>query len=245
MGAFLHLFLSKRKTCYILLVIVSLYFLFIGETPSLNRAWAAAVIYLVGYLLKEPVSGLNSLGVALIFSLILDPFALKEIGFQLSYLATFAILAIYPTIEGALQAIFPKRNSFKISFILSAFCRNILAITLAVNLATAPLLLYHFNYFPLPTLFFNLFFPLAITPCMIALILSLLPLIGPYILQLTELYTNPLLDTLFFALPTFESGIWSSYFSTDLLFALLLSTLLLGLFLDEKRYLLTTMGEKI
>ncbi len=238
MGSFFHLFLSKRKTCYFLLIIVSLYFLFIGETPSLNRAWLAALIYLVGYLIKEPVSGLNSLGVALMISLILDPLVLKEIGFQLSYLATFAILAIYPTIEIWLRKFFPKRQTFKLGFLLSSFCRNTFAITIAVNLATAPLLLYHFNYFPYLSLFFNLFFPIAITPCMIALILSPIPLIGPPILKLTEIYTTPLLSTIFYGVDLIEGGLWSSQIPFDLLAALLILVLIIGLWLEQRKYAL-------
>ena len=236
MGAFFHLFLSKRKTCYVLLIIVSLYFLFIGETPSLNRAWLAALIFLVGYLIKEPVSGINSLGVALMISLILDPFVIKEIGFQLSYLATFAILAIYPSAELWLRKFFPKRKAVKLRFILSSFCRNTFAITIAVNIATAPLLLYHFNYFPYLSLFFNLFFPIAITPCMIALILSPIPLIGPPILKLTEIYTTPLLNTIFYGVDLIEGGFWSSNIPFDLLAALLIFVLILGLWLEQKKY---------
>ena len=236
LGAFFHLFLSRRKTCYILLGIVSLYFLFIGETPSLNRAWLAALIYLIGYLIKEPVSGLNSLGTALIISLILDPFVLTEIGFQLSYLATFGIIAIYPSIELWLRKVFPKRKSFRIDFLLSSFCRNTFALTLAVNLATIPLLLYHFHYFPFLSLFFNLFFPLAITVCMVALILSPLPIIGAPILHLAESYTNPLLNMIFYGVDLLEGGLWSAHIHIDLLFSLLISILLLGFWLDERRY---------
>ena len=236
LGAFLHLFMSKRRTCYLLLLIVSLYFLFIGETPSLNRAWLAALIYLVGYLIKEPVSGLNSLGVALIISLILDPFVLTEIGFQLSYLATFGILGIYPSLELWLRKFFPKRVVFRLDFLLSSFCRNTIALTMAVNLSTIPLLLYHFHYFPYLSLFFNLFFPMTITICMIALILSPLPLIGAPILHLAEYYTNPLLNMIFYGIDALEGGIWSSNIPFDLLLASLIGTLLSGIWLEQHRY---------
>ncbi len=236
LGAFLNLFFSKRSTCYFLLVIVTLYFLFIGETPSLNRAWLAAIICLVGYLIKEPVNGLNSLGVAVIISLILNPFAIFEIGFQLSYLATFGILALFPSIEFHLRKIFPKRDTFQIGYFLSAFCRNTFALTLGVNLATIPLLLYHFHYFPIISLFFNLFFPIAITLPMIGLILSPIPAIGTPLLFLTELYTTPLLNTVFYGASFLESGIWVDHIPFDLLAAFLLGTLLLGLYLEGLRY---------
>ncbi len=242
LGAFFHLFLSKRKTCYFLLLLVTLYFLFIGETPSLNRAWIAAIIYLVGYLIKEPASGLNSLGIALTFALILNPFALFEIGFQLSYLATFAILAIYPSIEHFLRKFFPKRKKVRFDFILSSFCRNTFSLTIAVNLATLPLLLYHFHYFPYLSLFFNLFFPIAITIPMIALILSPLPWIGGPILKLAEWYSTPFLNMIFYGVDLIEGGIWSSHIPFDLLLAFLMSALLLGFYLEQN--LLTRIADE-
>lgn len=233
LGAFFHLFLTKRKTCFVLLFIVSFYFLFIGETPSLNRAWIAAIIYLIGYLIKEPVSGLNSLGIALTFALILNPFALFEVGFQLSYLATFGILAIYPSIEFFLQKFFPKRKKRHVTFFLSSFCRNSFALTLAVNLTTLPLLLYHFHFFPFLSLFFNLFFPLAITVPMIALILSPLPWVGGFFLELAERFSNPFLHMIFYGVDAIDSGIWCSFISLDLLLAFLMAIGILGYYLDQ------------
>lgn len=237
LAAFFHLFLSKRKTCYILLVVVSLYFFFIGETPSLNRAWLAAIICLIGYLIKESVNGLNSLGVALIISLILDPFALEQIGFQLSYIATFALLTIFPTVDTWLYPFFPKRTQFRLDYILSSFCRTTLALTVAVNSATIPLLLHHFHYFPLLSFFFNLFFPLAITVPMLALIISPLPWVGSLALTIAEWYTTPLLNMIFYGIDSIEWMIWVGDIPFDLLCALLIGTISLGLWLEQKRYL--------
>ncbi|MBM3192780.1 MAG: ComEC/Rec2 family competence protein [Chlamydiae bacterium] len=242
-GAFFHLFLTKQKSSFLLLFIVSFYFLFIGETPSLNRAWIAAIIYLIGYLIKEPASGLNSLGIALTFALILNPFALFEVGFQLSYLATFGIVAIYPSIENFLRKFFPKRNKRRLDFLLSSFCRNSFALTFAVNLTTLPLILYHFHFFPYLSLFFNLFFPLVITIPMIALIISPIPWVGGFFLQLAEQFSNPFLHMIFYGVDAIDCGIWSSFISFDLLTAFLMAIPILGLYLDQN-FLTRIMNER-
>jgi competence protein ComEC len=235
----LNKFMSKQKTYFFLLFFVSFYFLFIGETPSLNRAWVTALIFITGFLLKQYVSGLNSLGVALIASLILNPHSITEIGFQLSYLATFAILAIHPSLELLLRKIFPKRDPVRLPFVLSNFLRNSISITIAVHIATTPLLLYHFQYFPFISLFFNLFFPFAMSISMVGLLLSWIPIVGITILKLSSAYSKILLDMVYYGVDLLEFGIYAPYFSIDLISSILLLTIILGIYLEEKRYSLT------
>ena len=71
---------------------------------------------------------------------------------------------------------------------------------------------------------------------MVALILSPLPIIGAPILHLAESYTNPLLNMIFYGVDLLEGGLWSAHIHIDLLFSLLISILLLGFWLDERRY---------
>jgi competence protein ComEC len=235
----LNCFLNKRSTYFFLLFFVSFYFLFIGETPSLNRAWITAIIFIAGYLLKKPVSGINSLGVALVGSLILNPFALKEIGFQLSYLATFAILAIHPSLEIYLRKFFPKREPVRFHFVLINFIRNSLSLLISVHLATTSLLLYHFHYQSLLSLFFNLFFPFAMSLSMIGLLLSPLPYLGVYILKISVYFSKILLDMVYYGVDLMDFGIYVWNFPLDLLTSSLLLTMILGIWLEEKRYYLT------
>lgn len=249
LSSFLGFFFHKRTVCYFLILFISIYFFFIGETPSLNRAWIASLIYLVGYLLREENSGLNALGLALMGSLILDPMAIFHIGFQMSYLATFAILSIYPALDDLLQKIMPKRKLADVrkmsyldqhGYILSALVRQMIAITISVNVMTIPLNLLHFHYFPLMALFFNLFFPFGITISLVGLMLGVaLPYVGPYILWIVEKYSKVLLDMVFYGMGRLEVGLWVGDMSGAIAYLLVMAFIGVGFFVDEMRYRLT------
>ncbi len=59
--------------------------------------------------LELPYKGLNILGATLLGLLIWDPVNSLEAGFQLSFLATVAILLLYPLLDEALGYLLPKR----------------------------------------------------------------------------------------------------------------------------------------
>jgi len=249
LGFFLQLVFTKRFTAGILLILTTLYFVFIGETPSLNRAWMAALIYLIGFLIYRSSFGLNAFGVALIASLLFDPDSIFQIGFQLSYSATFAILTFYPYLEKKLRFLLPKRT-FKQAceltkfsqhgYILTSLIRQAASITLSVNLFCFPLIIYHFHAFPLVSLFCNLFFPPILSIALVLLILGIIvPLIGPFFLKLGEWYMSGWLSLVLYGTGKFRKFI--IYGSLDPIWVsiLIFGLALLGLFLEEKRYQLT------
>jgi competence protein ComEC len=72
---------------------------------------------------------------------------------------------------------------------------------LSVNLAIFLLLLYHFHQFPLLSLLYNLFFPLAVSAALFSLLISLiahllLPPLAPFFFRATDLFTAQLLDVI-------------------------------------------------
>lgn len=255
LGFFLRLTFSKRVSSGILILLTTFYFFFIGETPSLNRAWIAALIYLFGILIHQASTGLNAFGVALIASLILDPDALFHIGFQLSYTATFAILTFFPYIERKLQWLLPKRT-FKEAqelnrisqhgYILTSLLRQAAALTMSVNLFCLPLTLYHFHAFPLVSLLCNLFFPPVLSIGMILLILGLIiPWLGPLFLHLGEWYMSGWLSLVLYGTGRIRKFIIYGHFEALPVSLLLLSLSFLGLYLEEKRYQLTVIESQV
>ncbi len=252
-GFLLRCFTYKRTSTYFLIFFISLYFLFIGESPSLSRAWLAALIYLLGILIRRESFGLNALGLALLISLILDPKAPFHIGYQLTYLATFTLLTFYPALEELLRIVFPKRPLLAVrsmslldqhGYILSSVIRESLALTLSINLATLPLLLYYFHAFPLLSLLYNLFFPLALIVTLFGLFLSFLlfPL-APYLLPLTEAYTRIFVDIIFFAGTPLSFFIVSPHLSPYWPGFTTLLLIPLGLFLEERTFYLGVLRE--
>lgn len=204
---FLRLFLPIRYAAALLLLLLTLYFGFIGNAPSVTRAWIGISLYLAAQIGGLRTSGLNALGVALIGEIVYNPLLILHLGFQLSFLATIAILILYPLLNHALTYLLPKRpldNLIMMSsleqhiYLLGAFLRQALSINLAVHLATVPLLLFLFHKFPLLSVAYNLFIPVGVTAILLLLCTSLLagviPPLGDLLHQLNSYLLKLLLQ---------------------------------------------------
>jgi competence protein ComEC len=207
-SGFLHLFLPEKIKIWVLLILLTCYFLFVGSGPAVLRSFIMAFLYLIGKFLKRESSGTNLLGCAIFLEICLDPLSLTQIGFQLSFLSCGSILLLYPLIQAFIQTIFPKRTLSELAnmtplspygYLLSSFLRQSLGISIAVNIALLPLLLYHFHTFPLLSLFYNLFFPLGVSLSLFLLLCSL-PIyllwqpLGEILFSLTNFWTLQLLN---------------------------------------------------
>lgn len=91
--------LKKRGRNIFLLGALTLYYLGIEHSPSLDRAYIMGAIYLLGKILDENIELIKSLTVSYVFSLIINPATVNTISFQLSYGAVFAIAGIFPYIK--------------------------------------------------------------------------------------------------------------------------------------------------
>lgn len=177
----LKLLLSPKKATLTLIVLLGFYFFFLGFAPSILRAWLMILISLGGLLFQKSSKSLNSIGIALIAVLLIDPLVIFQLGFQFSFITTASILMFYSSIDKGLQVLAIKRflnetalmNSInQHGFILLTWIRQAIALSLAVNLAALPLMLFHFHYFPVLSLLYNLFFPFMISISMFLFIMS-------------------------------------------------------------------------
>ena len=164
----LGLFLPRKTTTILLLIVLSAYFFFVGNAPSVQRAWIGIFIFLIGSLFDLRSNALNSLGCALCIEILIDPYCVTHLGFQLSFLATLAILLLYAPCEKLLSLLLPKRPLSLLAVmtplhqtghLFSSMIRKALALNIAVHLVTLPVLLFVFLKFPWLSLLYNLFFP--------------------------------------------------------------------------------------
>ncbi|MBX7067716.1 MAG: ComEC/Rec2 family competence protein [Parachlamydiales bacterium] len=198
---FLGLFLRHKQKYLLLLAAINLYFLFVGSVPAVQRSYLTALFFILGKWLNRPSSGLNLLGAALLIEVLIDPLVAKSIGFQLSFLSCVGILLFRPLMLPITTTIFPKHRNLNLisqhGYLITSFLREAIALTLSVNIALLPLILYHFHSFPLLGLLYNLFFPFLVSIVLFLLLLSLLLyfLFPPLSLFfLTDFLTAELLD---------------------------------------------------
>lgn len=187
---FLRLLFSPKLSAALLLLILSAYFLFLGSSPSIQRAWITTALLLLGQLSFLKTSGINALGIALIAALLCNPLVATHLGFQLTFLTTLAILLYFPLFNRALSSLLPPRplNSLlsmnrlnQHGYILSAMTRSALALNLSCHLFTLPVLLLLFHQFPLISLIYNLLFPFWAALSLFLLILALLAIPIPFL----------------------------------------------------------------
>jgi competence protein ComEC len=172
---FFKLFFSRRISITLLFLLSSLYVAVIGLAAPVLRAWCQVAIFILSKIVKERASSLNSLGIAVIVALALKPMWVHSVSFQLSFLATFAILLFSAPVFRGLKKFFPSyepkeidrfRGIDQVVVIFSASIQKAFACALAVAFVTWPYLLGTFGTFSLQSIFYNCFFP-----CLVACIM--------------------------------------------------------------------------
>jgi len=191
----------------LLIMILSSYFVFLGPSPSILRAWLTIIIAFAAVLFERKPNSLNSLCLAVIAIVLYDPLMLTRIGFQFSVIVTLSILLNYPVIQNVLFKLIPSRRLstvLSMSFLdqhiycAASFLRGLFALLLAVNIVALPLSLFYFNKFPLMSLIYNLFFPLFVVMSIALLIMSMIlapiPLLSTICFSVNSWYNDMILN---------------------------------------------------
>ncbi len=200
---FLNLFCPKKISLWILLIIINLYFIFVGPLASIQRSYLMIELVLISQLINRNYSSLNALGFALLVITLINPLIIANIGFQLSFLASFAILAMQPNIDAYFSKYLKKRNFNELqklnllskkAYLLSSFLRQSIALSLSVNILLLPLLLFHFHKFSIISFIYNIFIPPLVGISMVLIILgfltSFIPIFSDVIYYLCTIVTE-------------------------------------------------------
>ncbi len=118
-----------------------------GLQPSVVRAVTMFSYLAIGLNLKRKTGAFNSLALSFFFLLLIDPYYVLQVGFQLSYLAVFSILLIQPKLYGLISIDHKFLDYFwKLS-----------SVSIAAQIGVLPLSIYYFHQFPGLFLLTNLF----------------------------------------------------------------------------------------
>lgn len=201
---FLNRMFSRKLVTVLLLILVELYYIFLGNSPSIQRAWVMIQFALIAQLFSKRIFAINLLGCAACVEILFDPISITSLGFLLSFLACIAIFLLYQPMEKALRYFLPKRTphvkksaslTLRVIFSLSDYFRSALSLTLAINLLLTPILLFFFHRFALISVLYNLFFPLLVSLCMMLLVISLLLSFVPFLSTALFFMTNWVTDS--------------------------------------------------
>lgn len=138
-----------------------------GSSPSILRAAIMTIITCLCFLLRREGSGLTSYGGALLILLVINPYAIYSLSFQLSFASTLGILVLSSPIQYGMQQLLGKwRNRVWLGVV--KFATAAISCTLAATIFTAPLLIYQFGYIALLAPLANLLATLPLTVTFIA-----------------------------------------------------------------------------
>ncbi len=196
----LRLALPPKYALNLLLLFLCSYFVFLGLGASILRAWLMSLIAIIGLLSRQTPVALNSLGFAVLAVLLIDPHLTYSIGFVFSFSVTASILLFFPIFKELLDRVFSPKdiNTLKQlnfwdqhAYVIVSAAKNVIALSLAVNVAAIPLTLYFFGKFPLISLLCNLVVPLMVSVCMLLFVLGIFV---PWLHYLNRSLVSMLLD---------------------------------------------------
>ncbi|WP_221392256.1 ComEC/Rec2 family competence protein [Dyadobacter sp. NIV53] len=155
------------KYAYLLVVtaLLCFYALVTGLVPSVQRATLMCIVFIISEAFSRKQTSMNTLAISGILILILDPHALYDVGFQLSFLAMSGIFLLYESID----------SIWKPSNFLLKYVWQITALSFAAQLATFPLSLFYFHQFPFYFWLINpfvIFFTNFLLPASMALLFA-------------------------------------------------------------------------
>lgn len=128
---------GSRKTAIVTSIVVAiLYAASAGFTPSISRALAMSVLSLSAVLLGRKYTAGSGLAFAVMLLLAIDPKTIYDPGFQLSFVACLGFFVMTSSFEN----IIPKKRWYSGIAIMAIQ-------TIFVQMATLPVLAYHFHTF--------------------------------------------------------------------------------------------------
>jgi competence protein ComEC len=134
----------KRKTVtrlirgLILFTLVWFYALITGLSPAVLRAAVMMSFIIAGECFEREPNTINSLTASAFILLIIDPYLLMNIGFQLSYLSVVGIVLIHPLIN----------ERWKPKYKIVQLIWGLTTVSIAAQLAASPISILHFHQFP-------------------------------------------------------------------------------------------------
>lgn len=130
----------------VILTLLWAYAILIGAPLSIVRSLVMFTILALCKCLRRESSSVNSLALAAVAILVVQPYGIYDVGFQLSFLAVLSILVLQPR----LASLFPTGNA------VAGYFRDIITVSLAAQIGTAPLIAYRFCSLPTYFLLTNL-----------------------------------------------------------------------------------------
>jgi competence protein ComEC len=133
--------ITHERARIILIVLLPIYMILTGATPSVVRASFMMVLYLLIKIIKKNISSLDVISFTFLVLLFINPYYLFQVGFQLSYVVSFGLLFSIGIVEH-----------------YHSWLTKLIIVSTVAQLCAMPLLLFHFYEISLISLPMNMIF---------------------------------------------------------------------------------------
>ncbi len=154
MGALSRL-LGKRRAVWPVMMGIALYVLLVGADPPALRAGLMGILYVLAVFLGRQNTAYVSLCASALLMTALNPLALWDGGFQLSFAATLGLTLFASPIKAGFRHALARWLPAKRGQQATGFLNDALIMTLAAQVLTLPLLVYNFGRLSLISLLTN------------------------------------------------------------------------------------------
>ena len=141
----LHLMRQRKLRYIITIVILWIYAIVTGLSPSVTRAVVMTSMFLIALMIERRNSSLNALCFAALVILLFSPMSLYSIGFQLSFCAVASILIF----ANRMNPISPRH---KIAYHFT----SLITVSISAMIGTGLISAYYFHTFPVYFLLSNI-----------------------------------------------------------------------------------------
>ncbi|MDP2938583.1 MAG: ComEC/Rec2 family competence protein [Candidatus Omnitrophota bacterium] len=145
------LHINRKVRFGITIILIIVYCILTGASPSVVRASIMAIVFLVGILLERETEIYNSLSFAALIILALNPQTLFDVGFQLSFISVISIVWMSAKIEKSILKWLNIKSRMLIWLLRSV------TISISAYIGVLGLTVYYFNILTPVTLLANLF----------------------------------------------------------------------------------------
>jgi len=173
---------SRRAAIVTTLIVLLTFCLLTGATASVLRASLMGFLYILAKIIGRRGAIVNSLFVAALIMVLINPFSIWDVGFQLSFFATLGLVLL----EQPLRIIFERFAKLPQVFLTS------MTATLSAQIFTLPILLSQFGQVsilsPIANTLILPFVPIAMLMVAITVVAhQIIPIIGTFFAGLTEI----------------------------------------------------------
>ena len=158
--------LGKRKSKIIASIVLLIYMFITGFSISVVRASIMGILSCMAFVLYRKSDTLNNISIAVLITLMNNPYSVIGVSFLLTYGGTLGILYFKPIVEKMIKNIKIRNRRWKYVFIKiqrkSEKIIEIIAVSLSAQIFIGPVMILNFNSIGIGFLFTNLLLSLII-----------------------------------------------------------------------------------